>query len=193
MLYHVTALMRLRTIMREGLLPGAMTLAEQVFRAEEAIAEGEEVELCEVDAQYMLDEALRRPPAVYFWTDIDQAYDSMTGVADLGLELVVLGIDPRLIPCECSVDDARIADDLYTMYYEACMGMAVVNDEKEQELIEEWERSVEVYDVRKRYPSWCEVMCPCVIPPTAIRVVYTENRRRLDVGAWMNRRKKIEY
>jgi len=193
MLYHVTALMRLRTIMREGLLPGAMTLAEQVYRAEEAIAEGEEVELCSVDAQYMLDDALGRPPAVYFWTDIDQAYDSMTGVADLGLELVVLGVDPRLIPCECNVADVTISDELYTMYYDACTGMAMVDLDKEQELIEEWERSVEPYDPTKAYPSWCEVMCPCVIPPTAIRVVYTENRKRLDVGAWMNRRKKIEY
>jgi len=193
MLYHTTALIRLRQIMKKGLSPSELTLAEQVYRTEEAIAEGEITEICSVEVQHMLDEALSRPEAVYFWTDFDQAYKAMAGMKDLGLEFVVLEVNPGQIPCECTIGDTHITDVLYDMYYQGYTGMRTVSFEEEEEWIKSWEETVESYNPMTEYPYFYEVYCPCDISPKAIRAVYTQDRKKMVVQRWLTERKITEW
>jgi len=180
-LYHVTALVRLKQIMKEGLSPGMETLSREVFKEEYMIEEEEEEEFvdCNTEAQMYLDEELGRGPAVYFWTDIDRAYESMEGLRDLNLKLIVLVVDPLKIPCTCYVSDAEIADEIYEEYYDACISETLVDTEKIERLVEEWEKTVEEYNPWKKYPSYYEVWCPCTVPPEAIVQVLDEARNDL--------------
>lgn len=193
MLYHTTALIRLKQVIREGLIPGEMTLAEQVLRTEEAIAEEEETESCSVEAQNILDMTLGRTSAVYFWRHLNQAYESMAGLKDLGLELIVIEVNPMQIPCNCSISNVLATDELYDMYYQGCTGMKIVDYEREQELIEEWEASFVEYNPMEDYAYYCEVACPCNIPPKAIRAVYTQDRKKLNIKRWLTERKITEW
>jgi len=179
--------------MKKGLSPSELTLAEQVYRTEEAIAEGEITEICSVEVQHMLDEALSRPEAVYFWTDFDQAYKAMAGMKDLGLEFVVLEVNPGQIPCECTIGDTHITDVLYDMYYQGYTGMRTVSFEEEEEWIKSWEETVESYNPMTEYPYFYEVYCPCDISPKAIRAVYTQDRKKMVVQRWLTERKITEW
>jgi len=193
MLYHTTALIKPKQILRDGLSPGEMTLAEQVLRAEEAIAEEEEAETCSVGAQDSLDMTLGRPSAVYFWRHLNQAYESMKGMIDLGLELIVIVINPLQLSCDCTISDVLATDELYDMYYHACIGEVMVDTEREEKLIDQWESSLEAYNPMKDYPYYCEVACPCTISPKAIRAVYTRNRKKMDTLRWSTERKITEW
>jgi len=179
--------------MKKGLSPFEPTLAEQVYKTEEAIAEGEVTELCSVEAQHMLDEALSRPEAVCFWTDFDQAYKSMSGMKDLGLEFVVLEVNPGQIPCKCTIGDAHIVDELYDMYSQGYTGMRTVKFEEEEELIKSWNESVESYNPMTEYLYFYEVYCPCDISPKAIRAVYNQKGKKIDVQRWLTERKMTEW
>lgn len=179
MLYHVTAENRLPNILKEGLSPSATTLSSEYWEEkighEEDEFEEEYFIDCNTEAQQYLDEELNRGENVYFTLSKERAYEIMVGLKDLPYKNVVLEVNPEKIPCTCMVSDQSIADEIYDEYYRACIYDILVDYEKIEKLVEEWEKTLETYDPNKKYENeYLEVACPCHIPTDAIERVFDE-------------------
>lgn len=193
-LYHVTALKRLNNILRNGFSRFEEPLSRELVREEVGVEGDEEEESfrdCSSDAQYEMNEFMGRSDNVYFWTDLDRAYESMYGVRDLGLDLVVTVVDAKMLPCNCTVDECKIADDIFDEFYSACLNDSVVDDEKLERLLEEWLKTEAPFDPNKIYPDSYEVKCPCDIPKEAILYVLDRNRNIVREAANLDDVKEI--
>jgi len=176
-LYHVTDVKRLPYILRHGLQTSSPTISQEYWRRETG---DEELVDCSTEAEYYLNLELGRPDCVYFWTDKDTAEaNARRHQETFKSRACIIEVDPKKIPCKCSVSDAEIGDEIYDMFYNACMHDISINDEELEKKVSEWEKTVEPYNPKKKYPSTYEVWCPCDIPPNAIKKVELYPEKKL--------------
>jgi len=185
MLYHATTKRRLDIIAKEGFNPLAETISSEYIKKElgDEYKEPEEDSLfyedaftdCSTEAEEYLNEDLNRGDNVFFSLSKGRALDLLNGLRSIPYENVVIKVNPDKIPCICKVSDQSIADDIYEEYYHACMQDILVDSEKIEKLVDDWDKSVRVYnpDNETEYSEYDdEVWCPCKIPPDAIEKVY---------------------
>ena len=125
-----------------------------------------------------MNEDLNRGDNVYFTLSKGRAIELLSGLRDIPYENIILEVNPDKIPCVCKVSDQSVADDIYEEYYHACMQEIPADREKIENLVDEWDKSVRVYNPRRhdKYSEYDdEVWCPCRIPPDAIEKVYDSN------------------